>query len=57
VTLVFDGKSYGLTGKQLQVVEVTEHGSGASERLSLAFRKTIRFPAKTAFALEIKALK
>ncbi len=56
-TLIFDGKSYGLTGKQLQVVEVTEHGSGASERLSLAFRKTIHFPAKTAFALEIKAVK
>ncbi|MCX7967135.1 MAG: DUF6259 domain-containing protein, partial [Armatimonadetes bacterium] len=56
-TLVFDGKSYGLTGKGLQLTEVTEHGYGRAERLPLTFRKEIRFPAKTAFAFELKAVK
>ncbi|MFN4180914.1 MAG: DUF6259 domain-containing protein, partial [Armatimonadota bacterium] len=53
-TLAFDGKSYGLKGEKLQVTEVTEHGRRATENLPLTFRKTIRFPAKTAFALEVK---
>ena len=56
-TLVFDGKGYGLKGRQLQVTEVTEQGVGRSERLPPSFRKAMRFPAKTAFALEIKPVK
>ncbi|MCS7253444.1 MAG: DUF6259 domain-containing protein [Armatimonadetes bacterium] len=51
-TLVFDGKGYGLTGKQLQVKEITEQGSNLVGDFPLEFRKTINFPAKTALALE-----
>lgn len=56
-TFVFDGRSYGLKGKKLQVTEVIEHGQRATENLPLTFRKTICFPAKIAFALEVKVAK
>ncbi|MDW8029695.1 MAG: DUF6259 domain-containing protein, partial [Armatimonadota bacterium] len=56
-TLIFDSKSYGLKGKQIQMTELTEQGRKTSQLLPLTFRKHLVFPPKTAFAFEMAAMK
>lgn len=56
-SLALDGRTYGLAGKHLRAVRVTERGWGEPETWPIVSRRTWSLPARSVLAWEVSAVR